>query len=117
MVLRGGVMVAFRLLCLSGVETISPFCGALDYGSIAAQYAPIQGQSCKEPGSFPVYLAPADIRGTDGLDTLPENGNGLLQPRPPPCMRVIGGTRGALEDGTLPQPQNWATPFIQRRVA
>ena len=37
--------------------------------SIAAQYAPIQGQSCKEPGSFPVYLAPADVCGIGGLDT------------------------------------------------
>ena len=34
MVLSGCVMVAFRLLWLSGVETISPFCGALDYGSV-----------------------------------------------------------------------------------
>ena len=32
--LVGVVMVACRLLCLSGVETISPFCGALDYESV-----------------------------------------------------------------------------------
>ena len=37
--------------------------------SIAAQYDSIQGQFCKEPGSIPVYLAPADICGHDGLKT------------------------------------------------
>ena len=66
--------------------------------SIAAQYAPIQGQSCKEPGSFPVYLAPADVCGIGGLDTTLKIYK--YYPRmetdyynlSPPCMRVIGGT-------------------------
>ena len=37
---------------------------------IAAQHAPIQGEFCKELGSVPVWLAPADVCGDDGgLDT------------------------------------------------
>ena len=52
--------------------------------SLAAQYAPIQGQSCKEPGSFPVYLA---LRhrwlgyDLEDMQRLPENDSGSFGTR------------------------------------
>lgn len=48
--------------------TTSPYHEIVD--RIAAQHAPIQGEFCKELGSVPVWLAPADMCRDDGrLDT------------------------------------------------